>query len=246
MFHEPNSEKIDAIQKEIKVPANLYVAVPKVNPEIWNKAYLSKKMQDLRMQHMLKREADVAVLLAKQVEAIMIRRSKLDDDEVEGKKLLEEQAMEISNAIALLGAASKESNERRRETLKEAIPDIILRKQLLKTPTVVDGVPTTYLFGDDLPEQIKTADESRRLFGKMRNNVGQQARHQNYLPNNENLKARNQKPFLPKKEYQGKNKTPLGRQNYTRNRDNYQGQRLNYKDQRPMGDRSRRPAAQRY
>ena len=212
MFQEPNLEKVESIQKEIRVPANLYLEVPKVNPEIWNKAFVPKKMQDVKVQHMLKKQGEVAVMLTQIVDELMIERAEMEQDDL-GRDKCERQALKISNVLALLGAASKDANDQRKNTLKDAIVDPILRKQLMNNPTVKDGVPATYLFGDDLTDQLKTADESRRVFSKLKPAM---ATHSNTYQNTNMDKSKNEKPW---------EKYPRNQYNY-KQKDNYRSQNM--------------------
>ena len=170
MFYAPNIEKVKEIQGEIKIPSNLYIETPRVNPEIWNRADVSQKNTDVKLQHVLKRQAEAATLLTQLVDRIMIEKEAADE---EMKKEKEKLALEICKILALLGAAAKDANDGRRKNLNYAVSDHALRTQLGEEPKVVDGVPPTYLFGDNLSEKIKVAEDNSKLERRMKGSYDQ-------------------------------------------------------------------------
>ena len=147
MFYEPNLKKVEEIQGDIKVPSNLYIETPRVNPEIWNKADQTKRNIDINLQHILKRQGEAATLLAQLVDKTMIEKAEATEPDVKEEK--NQLAFKLFEVLSLLGAAAKDTNDGRRKNLKYAVSDYALRKQLAEVPKLVEGVPPTYLFGDN-------------------------------------------------------------------------------------------------
>jgi hypothetical protein len=171
---------IERILTEIKMPGNLYVEVPKVNPEIFAKAIYAKKMADVSTQSLLQRQSEVAAILATVVDDIFDERSKMDVNEKKQERdSLKRKAQKLCDALSLLGDSAQNATKKRRDNLQYAIPDINLRKRLMKVPTHKDGVPNTYLFGDDLGDQIKSSLENKRIMDQMKPRYSDRKDHKN-------------------------------------------------------------------
>ena len=168
MFTAPVKENVNKILKEIKMPANLYLEVPKVNIEVWDNVIYNKKMQDCNMQKLITRQKDVAVLLSQFVNDLFLERKQLPVEKTVEREDLKNKAMKICNIISLLGDSAKDSIVHRREILQYAVSDPLIRKEMMKVPyTNEDGIPNTFLYGDNLAEIMKRSDESRRMNAKM-------------------------------------------------------------------------------
>ena len=212
MFTAPVKENVNKILKEVKMPANLYLEVPKVNIEVWDNVIYNKKMQDCNMQKLITRQKDVAVLLSQFVNDLFLEREQLPVENTLGREDLKNKAMRICNIISLLGDSAKDSIVHRREILQYAVSDPLIRKEMMKVPyTNEDGIPNTFLFGDNLAEIMKRSDESRRMNAKMSRGKENQSSlrpkqmSKNSVRQGKNSKYKNQQTYADYKKSKAEN-----------------------------------------
>jgi hypothetical protein len=115
------------------------------------------------MQKLMGRQKDVTVLLAQFLNELFIERKNTPEEKTEEREALKKKAHKICDIISLLGDAAKDSLVQRREQLQYAVSDPIVRKEMMKAPLTNEGVPNTFLFGDNLAEVMKKSDDSRKI-----------------------------------------------------------------------------------
>ena len=89
-----------------------------------------------------------------------------------------------------------------------------VRKEVPQNPTMVQGVPSTYLFGDNLSESIKIADETKKLTKKVNS-------YDNYRQDNYKSKKQ-QSSYQPKVSHKFKNKKAEKPRDQRQGKDSYQ------------------------
>ena len=138
------------------------MANPKCNSEIWKSNLNSYRMNEIelhRIEH-LHVKAAYAVTVA--------------SDKIMGSNLLQEQSKElitpIVDAVALLGKATADLNQFRRNNLRSRLPDK-MRPQVTNLPAV-----SQWLFGDDFNKrkaQISSMNNAlSQTFSQITNRVG--------------------------------------------------------------------------
>ena len=156
------------------------------------------------------------------VDEIFDERSKLDiNDKKQEREALKRKASKICDAISLLGDNAHANIKNRRENMKFAIPDVTLRKRLLKVPNHKEGVPNQYLYGDDLGEQMKSADEARRVMNKIKP-------RKDYSNDREDYYKKSQSKNYGGRHNKGRYK------NQDKNKGDYKGSRMDHRS--PLGN----------
>ncbi|CAB3979217.1 Hypothetical predicted protein [Paramuricea clavata] len=118
------------------------LVAPRINPEIWARIDHTAKQLDLRASTNQSNLAKAGVVVAKSTDKLLSLYQK--DSKPEYRELITLN----TDALALLGHASCEMSQRRRETLKPH-----LNKEY--TTLCASHVPvTSFLFGDDLQGQL--------------------------------------------------------------------------------------------
>ena len=167
MFVGVNEEKIKQIVDNLKMPANIYLDPPRVNPEIWKNVVQPKQILDFKLQNIMTRQSQSAVILTQYVDKLFKELAEVPKEEVEKRQRIKDNALMICDALALLGQNAQEATMSRRHIIQYAIKNEKLRKVLMKVPLANNGVPNSFLFGDDLTQPLKDADEDRKMSYKI-------------------------------------------------------------------------------
>ena len=198
MFTGVNEEKIKKVVDNLKMPANLYLDPPRVNPEIWKNVVAPKQILDFKLQNIMTRQSQAAVLLTQYVDNIFKEMAAVPKEEGEKRQEIKSKALMICDAIALLGQNAQEATMSRRHVIQFAIQNEKLRKRLMKVPLHKNGVPNTFLFGDDLTQPLKDADDDRKMSYKINPKSvlekSEYARRQKSSYNYNNYKSKNYHP----------------------------------------------------
>jgi len=151
-----NSDKLTEKLKKHPRPGNLTAVIaPKVNPEIWAVMSNQVKREDLRRVNVQTNIAKVGSVLAKCTEQLL----KAYNEAKNTKDLKLDELISLhTDALALLGTANVELSLQRRD----AILDRTLKKEYAGLRS--QNIPiTSYLFGDDLQQQLKNIKASNSL-----------------------------------------------------------------------------------
>ena len=125
----------------------------KVNQLIWDNLSANVRSQDLRMQK-------VQTSLIKGITGVVLATNKVLgclDSILVGRDLIQS----LSDSIAMLANANKEINMRRKEMIKPDLHDDY--KHLCSSSIEL----TSFLFGDELPKQVKDLTEVNRVGKKV-------------------------------------------------------------------------------
>ena len=135
--------------------------VPRVNPEIWARIDHNAKQLDLRASSIQTNLVKVGSILARSTDKLLsLAQTEVTSSEIKALITLD------TDAIALLGHASCDLSQRRRETLKPH-----LNKEY--ATLCASHVPiTSFLFGDDLQAQLT----SIRATNRVSNTIGEERR----------------------------------------------------------------------
>jgi hypothetical protein len=137
------------------------VTVPRVNPEIWARIDHNAKQLDLRATAIQTNLVKVGAILAQSTDKLLsLAQTEVSRSEIKALITLN------TDAMALLGHASCDLSQRRRETLKPH-----LNKEY--ATLCASHVPiTSFLFGDDLQAQLT----SIRATNRVSNAIGEERR----------------------------------------------------------------------
>lgn len=155
LTHKLEEKTIEDTSAKYPVPKNCSAAeVPKVNPPIWDNLKSSTKSRDLKLQR-------IQSSLSRGLVALM---RTLDSSQIS-----EEQ----QDALALLSNTNFELNCLRKHLIR---PDLNSRFTHLCKPTTPVG---KFLFGDDLPKQVKDLQEQQKATAGVMKGPGQAKVRQN-------------------------------------------------------------------
>ena len=147
-------DKLQEKMNRIACPQNCEALTKvKVNQLIWDNLSANVRSQDLRMQK-------VQTSLIKGITGIVLATNKVHgclDSIPEGRDLIQS----LSDSIAMLANANKQINMRRKEMIK---PDLHDDYKHLCSSSIE---PTSFLFGDELPKQVKDLTEVNRVGKKV-------------------------------------------------------------------------------
>ena len=165
---KPLDTKLKELQDKYKTPENCKVlCVPKVNLQLWHDLPRATKTRDLGLQELQKN-------IVKSAQPMLLLFDTIVKAKAEKKAI---QPIEISpmlaDAVTLIGHASYLASVKRRKFLK---PDISSAYQSVCSKS---NPVTTFLFGDELPKQIKDIGEVNKISRKTLARVGTTRR---YIP----------------------------------------------------------------
>jgi hypothetical protein len=140
--------------ENIKRPENFkYLAVTKVNPEIWSKLSQPTRSRDLKFQKVQNALMKGISAVVQATHALYESLQKPDDSTLDVCSVVKL----LTEGSALILDANLELNFRRRESM---LPDWNSRyKQLCSTHLPF----TTLLFGDELTQQVKNINETNKV-----------------------------------------------------------------------------------
>ncbi|CAB4016913.1 Hypothetical predicted protein [Paramuricea clavata] len=181
------------------------LVAPRINPEIWARIDHTAKQLDLRASTNQANLAKAGVVLAKSTDKLLSLYQK--DSKPEYRELITLN----TDALALLGHASCEMSQRRRETLKPH-----LNKEY--TTLCASHVPvTSLLFGDDLQGQLTNIRATNKVSNTISDARKQYKNTQQWRPRSDYDK----KHFLSKGPRQRQKPPPPRKPNqWNRNRKN--------------------------
>ena len=150
-----NPEKLSEKLKKHSRPGNLTVLIaPKVNPEIWAVMSNMSKREDLRKANVQNSISKVGSILAKCTDQLIKAHN-----EANTHLKLDELVSLHTDALALLGTAQVELSLQRRD----AILNRTLKKEYGGLRSQNNVPITSFLFGDDLQQQLKNIKASNTL-----------------------------------------------------------------------------------
>ena len=176
-------DKRKEILDKYKVPKNCNsLFTPKVNPEIWGKLPTFVRRNDVRASTQQDTLLRVTGAISSSIEDLLKAR--------EGKQPPNYKAIiaTLFDAIAILGHINKELSFKRREALKPNLSHEFKQACSRKLK------PGKFLFGDDLPETIKTLQATAKIVSSaVKTNEPQQNRQNRNFSSFHSSQA---KPFL--------------------------------------------------
>jgi hypothetical protein len=131
------------------------LVAPRINPAIWARIDHTEKQLDLRASTNQSNLAKAGVVLAKSTDKLLSLYQK--DSKPEYRELITLN----TGALALLGHASCEMSQRRRETLKPHLNKEYMTLRASHVPV------TSLLFGDDLQGQLTNIRDTNKVSNKI-------------------------------------------------------------------------------
>lgn len=152
---KPLEAKFKELQDQYKTPKNCHLlCVPKVNLELWHDLARHSKTKDLGLQEIQKNLVKSAQPMIKILDAVL--KCQTEKKPIEACDIL----TPIADAVTFLGHASYLTSLKRREFLK---PDITQPYQSVCSKS---NPVSTFLFGDELPKQVKEIGEVNKIAKK--------------------------------------------------------------------------------
>lgn len=147
-------DRINELMNTLVRPSNVQLNTVKVNTLIWQALQPSIRSQDIKMQK-------IHNLIMKGMVAGCGVAARLQQEAQAGSTMGQEFP-NILNCLALLAAAARETNFRRREIIRPGLSPEFANLCSQATPV------TTQLFGDDLAQTMRDASETSRAGSRLR------------------------------------------------------------------------------
>ncbi len=191
------TEKLKGILEKYPRPENCNMKCTKVNPEIWTKLSKWKRGNDLQLSQMQQTILKATFATLQTTNALIKESSKCDCSPLISQSI---------DAIAMMGHVSAQLSHFRREQIKPAV-----KAEYAAICDVEENPDSQFLFGDDLPKNMKNAKEASQIGYAMKTFTKPSYKpayksKKSWLDNQvEHPPFKNgQKPFL----WKGKNKHP--------------------------------------
>ena len=184
-----NFENMKEIFQKYKCPSNCASDPPKVNVELWKLLSSWKKKSDVKfvsMQKSLKKSLNASLQIF---------------DSIQNKKLnLQEIAQTTVNIAAILGHVSYDISIKRRVFIESVLNNDY--KNLCSSAQPI----TEFLFGDDLPKQVKGLNLTNKIGNKFISKPNYKSR--NYHSNNYERSVRS-RPYYKRNSFLGRGRGNL-------------------------------------